>query len=67
MIKLEIKTEMLNIFFSCTFKNCLKILMSKGKCEPIPEMVGNVIMKTCQNLGRVAQAVLRDKLVALYL
>lgn len=31
--------------------------MSKGKCEPIPEMVGNVIMKTYQNLGRVAQVV----------
>lgn len=41
--------------------------MSKGKCEPIPEMVGNVIMKTYQNLGRAAQVVLRDKLVALYL
>lgn len=41
--------------------------MSKGKCEPVPEMVGNMIMKTCQNLGRVAQAVLRDKLVVLYL
>lgn len=48
------------------FKLCLKALVSKGKCKPILELLGNDGNETYHNPGSVARAVFRDKFTALY-